>query len=73
MAMLMEGEITLTWKGGLVEAEDETGQRVCIRLQDFYRALENAQLLRSEIARSCAAQIVKLDERGPMFLRECPG
>jgi hypothetical protein len=71
--MLMEGEVTLTWKNGLVECEDETGQRVCIRLQDFYRALDNALALHAEIKRTCGAQIVKLGERGPMFLRECPG
>lgn len=50
MALLMEGELSYSWEAGFVHVEDEAGQRVCIRLAEFYRALDGAKRFEGVLA-----------------------
>lgn len=53
MAMLMEGELSFSWRGDLVAVEDEVGQRVCFTRGQFFPALARANQLERDMANVC--------------------
>lgn len=70
MATLLEGPFTLDFRDGLVHLTDAVGERVCCSRHDFVVGMHAAKTLERSLVDADSAAVIKLSERGPMFLVE---